>query len=192
MRFQGNITENLIAAARSKDSVLLRELVIDKIANIIQTSPKEMVKILRYSKVDISDTATMKELVNAASYNLHNNLLFQKNLAVTIEKGSSAQAEEYAQADDGGGGSTAGGVVINSGGGGGSMVSSIADMIASIGKYGASSNDLKAEQEKSKSLMYQKIFGDGEEKTNWMPIIVIAGVLLIGAMVVWRVTATKK
>ena len=183
MRFQGNITENLIAAARSKDSVLLRELVIDKIANIIQTSPKEMVKILRYSKVDISDTATMKELVNAASYNLHNNLLFQKNLAVTIEKGSSAQAEEYAQADDGGGGG---------GGGGGSMVSSIADMIASIGKYGASSNDLKAEQEKSKSLMYQKIFGVGEEKTNWMPIIVIAGVLLIGAMVVWRVTATKK
>ena len=61
-------------------------------------------------------------------------------------------------------------------------------MIGSIGKWGSSANDLKAEELRTKSKMYEKIFG-GQQKRNWMPIIVVSGVLLIGAMVVWRMTA---
>ena len=62
-------------------------------------------------------------------------------------------------------------------------------MVGSISQWGASKNQLKAEEEKSKSLMYQKIFGNKEKKTNWLPIVAIAGVLLIGGIVVYRVTA---
>ena len=63
-------------------------------------------------------------------------------------------------------------------------------MVGSIAQFGSSGKELKAEELKTKSKMYEKIFGK-EEKTNWLPIAVIGGVLLIGALVVWRVTANK-
>ena len=177
MRFQGNIIENLTAAAQSQDESLIKDLVIDEMANIIENDPKEMIKTLRYSKVKVDDAASKEELINLSVKNLYNNSIFQKNLAVTLTKKDSATQHDYAGAEGGGGG-----------GGGGNIVSSIADMIGSISKWGASSNDLKSEESRTKARMFEKIFG-GQEKTNWMPIIVVAGVLLIGAMVVWRVTA---
>jgi hypothetical protein len=94
-----------------------------------------------------------------------------------------ATKHDYASAE---GGESGGG----DGGGGGNLVSSIANMVGSISSWGASSNDLKTEELKTKGIMYEKIFGV-EKKTNWMPIVVVGGVLLIGALVVWRMTAKK-
>lgn len=180
MRFQGNVVDNLTAAARSNDKILVREIIIDEMANIIENDPKQMIKALRFSKVKLSDSVSKEELVSLASYNLHNNTIFQKNLAVTLSMKGSAENHDYANQDGGGGG--------GEGGGGGNIVSSIADMVGSIGKWGASANDLKAEESKTKGKMYEKIFG-GQQKTNWLPIVALAGVLLIGGIVVWRVTA---
>jgi len=97
------------------------------------------------------------------------------------------------------GGGSGGGSGASSGGGEGGgegggaaagIVSSVAGMIGSISQWGASKNQLKAEEAKSKGLMYEKIFGARQnKKTNWLPIVAIAGVLLIGGIVVYRVTA---
>jgi|TARA_R110000787_G_scaffold11722_5_gene38446 hypothetical protein len=178
MRFQGDIIENLTAAAQSQDENLIQELVIDEMANIIENDPNEMIKTLRYSKVKVDDTASKEELINLSVKNLYSNSIFQKNLAVTFTKKGSAAKHDYAGAE-------------GDGGGGGNIISSIANMIGSIGKWGSSSKDLKAEESRTKARMFEKIFGSGK-KRNWMPIIVVAGVLLIGAMVVWRVTAKNK
>lgn len=186
MRFQGNVVENLMGALKSKDEILAKEILVDEMAQIIENNPKEMIKTLRYSKVNVSDTASKKKLVNLASYNLHNNPSFQKNLAVTIVKKGSAEPSDY---DRFVANPEAGEMAAKGGGkGGAGMASAIASMIGSIGKWGSSRNDLKAEEARTKSLMYQKIFGQ-EQKINWMPIIVVGGVLLIGALVVWRTTA---
>ena len=187
MRFQGNSIDNLIAAAKSKDEILVRDLIVDEIANTIQNNPKEMIKTLRNSNVKISDNSSLEDLVDIASYNLHNNLIFQKNLAVSINNKYLENSETYANSE-GGGGSEGGGE--GGKGGGGNIVSAIAGMIGSIGQFGASRNDLKAEEMRTKSKMYEKIFG-GDKKTNWLPIVAIGGVLLIASLVVWRVTANK-
>ena len=63
-------------------------------------------------------------------------------------------------------------------------------MIGSIGQFGAAKNDLKAEELRTKSKMYEKIFG-GDKKTNWLPIVAIGGVFLIAALVVWKTTSNK-
>ena len=180
MRFQGNVVQNLTAAARSNDEILMKELLIDAMVNIIETQPKEMAKTLRYSNIKASDTASKEDLIRLASYNLYNNPIFQKNLAVTLVMGDDATKSDYASAEGSGG----------EGGGGGNIVASIADMIGSISKWGASNQDLKAEEERTRGQMYEKIFGQ-EKKTNWMPIVVVGGVLIIGAIVVWRMTAKK-
>jgi len=192
MRFNGNTIENLISAKKSKDEILVKDLLVDEMSNIIQSEPKQMIKALRNSKVKISDTVSKQDLISIASYNLYNNPIFQKNLAVTITNRNLGSTESYANSEGGsGGGSSSGGEGGGEGGGGAAgLVSALAGMIGSIGQFGAARNELKAEELRTKSKMYEKIFGK-EKKTNWLPIAVIGGVLLIGALVVWRVTANK-
>ncbi len=200
MRYQGNIIENLHSAAMSNDKVLLKDLILDKTAELIQTNPKAIIKALRMSNVKVSDSATKAQLISIAVESIYQNRIFQKNLAVTIAENGIAQNAAYSNFNlkeffgklGGGGGGSGSGESSEGGeggGGGGSAVSAIADMIGSISQWGASKNQLKAEEAKSKSLMYQKIFGDKEKKTNWLPVVAIAGVLLIGGIVVYRVTA---
>ena len=185
MRFNGNTIENLISAKKSKDEILVKDLLVDEMSNIIQSEPKQMIKALRNSKVKISDTVSKQDLISIASYNLYNNPIFQKNLAVTITNRNLGSTESYANSEGGSGGGSSSG-----GGGGSDIISALAGMVGSIAQFGSSGKELKAEELKTKSKMYEKIFGK-EEKTNWLPIAVIGGVLLIGALVVWRVTANK-
>lgn len=209
MRFQGNIIENLYSARRAKDSALVKELILDKISELIDKQPKSIIKALKKSNVRVSDNANKMQLIDLASKNLYENRIFQKNLAVTIATDGIAQDSEYANSTGqgfdlsgllgglgGGGGGAAAGAAAGGGGaaagGGGAagIISSVADMVGSIGQFGASRNQLKLEEQKSKAAMYEKVFG-AKKKTNWLPIVIIAGVLLIGGVVVWRVTANK-
>ncbi len=204
MRYQGNIIENLSSAARSKDKQLLKSLIVDKIAELIRTNPKAIIKALRLSNVKVKNNASKSELIELAVDNLYENRLFQKNIAVTFVANGIAKDSAYANST--GQGFDLGGLFGGSGGGGGGgassgggeggggqpaagIVSSVAGMIGSISQWGASKNQLKAEEAKSKGIMYSKIFGANKKKTNWLPIVAIAGVLLIGGIVVYRVTA---
>ena len=203
MRYQGNILHNLKSAAMSNDKALIKDLILDKTAELIQVNPKAIIKALRMSNVKVSNSATKGDLISLAVKSIYENRIFQKNLAVTIASNGIAQDSSYSNLEDGAdGGADGGGGVqgllsqLGGGGGGGGgggaaagIVGSVADMIGSISMWGASKNELKAEEAKSKSLMYSKIFGANEKKTNWLPIVAIAGVLLIGGVVVYRVTA---
>lgn len=205
MRFQGNIIENLYSAKRAKDSALLKELILDKTSELIDNQPKSIIKALKKSNVRVSDNANKMQLIELASKNLYENRIFQKNLAVTIATDGIAQDSEYANSSGfdlnailgsiggGGGGAAAGGAAGGAAAGGGGaagIISSVGDMVGSIAQFGASKNQLKVEEQRSKAAMYEKVFG-AKKKTNWLPIVIIAGVLLIGGVVVWRVTANK-
>lgn len=186
MRFNGNVIENLQAAAKSKDKYLIKDIIIDEMSNIIDSNPDRMIKALRESKVDVSDNVSKQKLIKLASRNLHNNRIFQKNLAVIIVKKGNATPHDFSSSN----GKGTEGASSGGSGGGGNIISSIADMVGSISQWGASSKDLKAEEQRSKNAMYEKIFG-GKKKTNWLPIVVIAGVLVIGGIVVWKTTGKK-
>ena len=206
MRYQGNIIQNLDAAVKSRDKALLKDLILDKLSELIQTNPKSIIKALRLSNVKVSNNASKEELINKSVDNIFSNRLFQKNIAVTFVANGIADSSAYANSTGQtfdlsallGGGGGSGGAASSSGGsegggGGGQaagIVSAVAGMVGSIGQWGASKNQLKAEEAKSKGLMYEKIFGANKnKKTNWLPIVAIAGVLLIGGIVVYRVTA---
>lgn len=188
MRFQGDIAHNLKNAIMANDDTLARELIADELVSIIESNPKEVINALEHSKVSISEDASREDLVDIVSYNIVNNPIFRKNVAVLFSmKGSNRtpNTEDYASQS----GASSGG----SGGKGGStagLVGSLADMVGSVFKFGSSSKELKAQEESTKATMYAKLFGENK-KTNWMPIVVIGGVLLIGALVIWRVTANK-
>lgn len=78
-----------------------------------------------------------------------------------------------------------------SGGGMGDWIKVIGGAIDSGFKFGQSANELKGEKEKTKQTIYNKLFGDGE-KTNWLPIIALTGVLAIGGIVVYMVLKSRQ
>jgi len=190
MRFQGDIAHNLKNAIMANDDTLARELIADELVSIIESNPKEVINALEHSKVNIDEDASKEDLIDIVAYNIVNNPIFRKNTAVLFTmKGSNRtpNEEDYASqsGSSGSGGSGSGG-----GGATAGLVGSLADMIGSAFKFGSSSKELKAQEESTKATMYAKLFGENK-KTNWMPIVVIGGVLLIGALVIWRVTANK-
>ena len=188
MRYHANISENIVNAAKANDKALVREIVLDEIVTLIEENPKVLSEALRNSKVKVSDSPTKEELINKSAYALVNNSIFKKNISVVFAAQSQNRtpAREEFSNENGAGGKGGGGS-----GGGGNMVSSIADAVGSIFNFATSSKNLKSEEAKAKSAMYSAVFGK-EKKRNWLPVVAIAGVLLIGAIVVWRVTATKK
>ena len=189
MRYHANISENIVNAAKANDKALVREIVLDEIVTLIEENPKVLSEALRNSKVKVSDSPTKEELINKSAYALVNNSIFKKNISVVFAAQSQNRTparEEFSNENAKGGAKGGGGK-----GGGGNMVSSIADAVSSIFNFATSSKNLKSEEAKAKADMYSAIFGK-EKKRNWLPVVAIAGVLLIGAIVVWRVTATKK
>jgi len=191
MRYYGNFAENIINAHKSKDKFLLKELIYDETARLIEMNPELVINALKSSNVDVSDNASKLELVGLSAYNIVNNPIFQKNLEVAISEGQGYDIPNRDRFSNEDGGGDAGGDAGGEGGGGAGMAAAIAGAVSSIFDFASSSQDLKSEEEKAKAAMYAKIFGE-EKKTNYMPIIIVGGVLLIGAIVVWRVTANKK
>jgi hypothetical protein len=190
MRYHANISENIINAGVSKDKDLLLEIVLDEIATMIQENPEPLIEVLQESNVKISSTPSKEDLINAVTKNIYRNRDFQKNLSLLFAKGVYRQParEEFAMSQaeyhnqDGGGGG-------GEGGGGGNIVASVADMVGSIADWGKSGNELKAAEAGASATLYSKIFGDKTDKKTWLlPAIALAGVLLIGGLVVWRVT----
>lgn len=181
MRFQGDIVHNLTNAIQAKDENLAREMLNDELATIIEHNPNELANALRNSKVSVGDSPSKEELVNLTSYNIVNNPIFQKNVAVMFSmKGSNQTPTDSDYASASGDMSSGGG----DGGGSGGTVGAVSAAIGEIFKFGTSFNTLKSEEEKTKASLYAKVFGEGK-KTNWMPVILIGGVLLIGGIIAY-------
>jgi len=186
MRYHANIVENITNAIKANDKHLAKEIILDEIVTLIEENPSELTRALKESKVNIGSAPSKEELIDKSAYALVNNPIFQKNLAVVLvsqQENRVPAREEFSNNDAKGG--------KGGGGGGGNMVSSIANAVGSIFGFATATQQLKGEEQKAKSVMYEKIFGQ-QKKRNWMPIIVLGGVLLIGGLVVWKVLSNKK
>ena len=181
MRIVGDTKANVINAAKSKDLALLRNILFDAISDLIEKSPDQVISALQKSKVKISSNADIKTIINSVAYNIVNNRIFQKNISILIAFHNTGQ--KPTDEDFNGNWSNA-----EDGGSGGGYVTAISNAVGSIFTFASSTNELKSEETKAKSAMMVAIFGK-EEKTNYIPIVILGGVLIIGAIVVWRVTA---
>jgi hypothetical protein len=185
MRITANTKENLLSAAKAKDEILGKEILFDALSNLIEEDQEQVLTALKKSGVTLSPNAGKERIIEAVSYNIVNNPIFQKNIAVVLafhNTGEKPSEEDYLSAEGEGGG-----------GGGASWVTAITSAVGSVMGFASSTQELKATEADAKARMYEKILGgqQQEKKTNWLPIIAVAGVLLIGGLVVWRTTGKK-
>jgi|DEB0MinimDraft_6_1074348.scaffolds.fasta_scaffold78174_2 hypothetical protein len=191
MRYHSNVVSNLSNAAKAKDDKLFKDMILDELSTIIEENPYVLVKALRDSGETIGDEPTPKVLIDKTIKSIYNNKSFHLELAKAIKSQEILRKParpEYSSVEGAVEGSS-------QGGSGTEVVSSIASMIGSVFTFASSNNELKASEQASKATLYGKILGDegdSGKKTNWIPVVAIGGVLLIGGLIAWKVIGGKK
>ena len=215
MRSRASSVENLIRAYKAQDKELYRKFLVNDIVLMIEENPQMLINAMKESDIKVSENPSKKELVDKSAYALFNNRIFVKNLLRSIvildANNYDSRNEFLGVTADGGaandffgniGASLSGmfssdtaGEAAGEAAGAGSVtgiVDSLASLTDSVFGFATSRNQLKAEEEKAKAEMYNSVLSQNQPKTNWMPIVIVSGVLLIGGLVAWRVLGSKK
>lgn len=175
MKFGGDFQSNLASAKASKNKDYAKDVILDEVARIIYLEPMVIAKALNNSGVKTSKNPTKNELIDKVVDNLYDNASFRRNIGNVI----SQQNPPYSYLDPS---AIAG------------AVQAVAEQSTAIvnGIFGAvqRKQELNQEKERTKQLLYDKIFG--QEKKNYMPIVLIGGVLLIGGVVLFLALRDKK
>lgn len=158
MRYYGEeFMSNYTGAVRSGDKEFQQDMLLDRIAHLISTNPEKIRAALRKSGTDSS--VSKKDIIAHTSEQLYINPTFQFEIAKLIH-----DQNFYHN-------------------GIGDIVGAVSGAVQSIAGAFQAKTDKKIEQERTKQQLLDKVFSD-QKKTNYIPVIIIGSVLLIGTIVV--------
>ena len=174
MRYEGkSFKSNFMNAVGSNDSELQKDIILDQIAELIKTNVSEVVDSLVKSGVSVPAKYTKIDVIDAVSKSLYSNPSFQKNISELIQKKttnfSNGVGTDTAPTPASEVGKTVGGFLSSS-------LSSVFGIISSV-------QERKAAEANAKASLMDKIFGGQKTKTDYVPIIIIGGVLLVGGII---------
>ena len=194
MIYGGNMMSNFSGAVLSNDKDMTKDVVLSEVHKILDKSPEVLIETLNKSGQAISKNASKKEIVHLTVENLYDNPKFRENISALIITGNENQ---YNNADgalmgklqglfsksssDSSGGASTPQVTV-----GADPISAIAGAIGSVFSFAKSKGDAKTAKEADKRKLQMSLLSDdGSKKTNWLPIVLIGGILLIGGAVAY-------
>lgn len=175
MRYEGSsFKSNFMNAVGSNDVELQKDIILDQIAELIKTDVSSVVDALVKSGVSMPEKYSKIDVVNAVSKSIYSNTEFQKNIGFLIQKKTVNFSNGVGDAPAPTTGSGIGAAL-------GSFFSTSLGSV--VGVIGSVQERKKAEADAKTSLI-NKIFGDQQtQKTDYLPVIIIGSVLLIGGIV---------
>lgn len=219
MRFGGNFIQNITHAHKSKDKSLQKDILLDQVAELIETHPTTLIGALKESGCKISQGASKKELIDATVDNLSYNPSFRNKIPLLIvanksgklklelAKAKSQEKSEFSNFDLSWlqktiGGNDGGANVIENVGGGasqgaqggiwGAILGTVGGVTESVFDWKTSQTNQEIANQQAKTSLYEKLLAGRSGKTNWMPIVIVGGVLLLGGIVVYFTLKGKK
>jgi len=199
MKFSGGFNRNFSSANGSKNLDYKKDIILDEVAKLIELNRGTVLSTLKDAGYyNISPTVSKKELINLVTDALYSSEQFRHDVAALIANSGGNYSNAFGDKIKGwfSGGSDSG----SSGGGSasgaatdahksvslsadpiGAIAGALGSIFGSVSAYGTSKQDRKAEEERTKQQLYDKLLAD--KKTNWTPIIVIGGILIIGGIV---------
>jgi len=194
MRHYSNTIKNIANAYKSNDLELARHFVYTELARMIDEEPNKVADLLNESGVTgVSSQSDKTKLVEASSREIIRNKKFQDlilaKIAINSKKsnfykangeGVSDLVEQVGQAGQSAGGGQAG-----------AIIGSLSELGSNIFGFFTTKKQMDIEEQQAKSSMYANLLKDDDDGTNWLPIAIIGGVLLIGGVVVWKVLGSK-
>lgn len=182
MIYGGDLMSNFAGSIKHGDTEMTRGVVLSKISKLIEKEPSLLIKALKDSGVKVSEKATKIELIDKSVEGLHNSEKFRTELAKSLVSGS----PKFSNAVGDGSGVSTPNVTV-----GADPISAIAGAIGSIFSFGSSIKQGKDQKEADKRALQMQLLQGDTKKTNWLPVVIISGVLLIGGVVAY-VSLRKK
>lgn len=182
MKFSGNLNRNFSSANGSRNLDYQKDVILDEVAKLIEYDTPTVIATLKDAGYyNVSPTAPRKEIINIVVDALYRSEQFRHDIAVLV-----AKTESGNKFSNGEGTAAEAGKDIKLSGG---IISAIGGVLESGFGVFKSAQDRKAEEERTRQQMYDKLLAG--EKTNWVPIIVIGGVFLIGGIIAFVTLRNK-
>lgn len=204
MIYGGDIMSNFSGSIMSNDKEMQKDILLSEIHKILHKNPKSLIEALKNSGVDVPSRISNKHLVHLVVEAVYENAKFRENIALLIAENQTSNfsnangelvdkikaffQERKASKDSDSSDSTdsKGGVAV-----GGGVVGAVAGAVNSIFGFAKSKSDAKAQKEADKQKLILALSED-KKKSNLLPIIIIASVLLIGGAIAVVSLRSKK
>lgn len=162
MIYGGNMMSNFSGAINSQDDDMAKDVLLSEIHKILDKNPEILIEALNNSEIATSSTISKRELIHKVVEALYESEKFRENISKFVIENN----ESYNNAV-------------------GAIVAGALTSINAIFKGVQNKNKTKAQKEADKKKLLASILEDKPKKTNYLPIILIGGVLLIGGIVAY-------
>lgn len=209
MIYGGNLMSNFAGSVMSKDYSMTKDVILSKLHRLIKDDKSILIEALKKSGISVKDNVSDKELINKSVDALYDNksfrIVFANLIAYESPEYSKASGnfdfskigDWISSADKAGVGSDSvnlgSDAVSKIGGGGatGGVVGAIAGAVDSIFGFASSKTQQKTQREADKNKLISQLLQEEEKKTNWLPVVIIGGVLLVGGLVAFATLRRK-
>jgi len=173
-----------------------KKFVLKQISKLIKSNPKLVAGALERSNISIVNPNDKRELVDKTAYALANSLNFPSNIGKVLAlkeaeaeysnlggKGKVDWKGELANTGKKIGGGAAGGA--KSGGLVGVIVGAVVGAVDAGFSWARAKKDAKIEEEQFRQELIGDLLGGKKKKTNYLPIYILGGVLIVGGVVTY-------
>lgn len=159
MIYGGNMMSNFSGAVNSQDNDMAKDVLLSEIHRILDKNPEILIQTLNDSGIATSSKISKRELIHKVVEAIYESEKFRANISKFIIQGNDEQNENFV----------------------GAIITSINTVFQGV----QNRNQNKAQKEADKRKLAALLLEDKNKKTNYLPIVIIGGVLLIGGIVAY-------
>jgi Mor family transcriptional regulator len=150
---------NFSGAVNSQDNDMAKDVLLSEIHRILDKNPEILIQTLNDSGIATSSKISKRELIHKVVEAIYESEKFRANISKFIIQGNDEQNENFV----------------------GAIITSINTVFQGV----QNRNQNKAQKEADKRKLAALLLEDKNKKTNYLPIVIIGGVLLIGGIVAY-------
>jgi hypothetical protein len=163
MIYGGNMMSNFSGAINSQDNDMAKDVLLSEIHKVLDKNPEVLIDALNNSGIATPSTISKRELIHKVVEALYESEKFRENVSKFVIEGNEQDSSNFV----------------------GAIIATAGTTIGAIFKGVQNRNKTKAQKEADKKKLLASLLEDKPKKTNYLPIIIISGVLLIGGIVAY-------
>ncbi len=163
MIYGGNMMSNFSGAINSQDNDMAKDVLLSEIHKVLDKNPEILIDALNNSGIATPSTISKRELIHKVVEALYESEKFRDNISQFVIEGNEQESSNFV----------------------GAIIATAGTTIGAIFKGVQNKNQTKAQKEADKKKLEAFLLEDKPKKTNYLPIIIIGGVLLIGGIVAY-------
>lgn len=163
MIYGGNMMSNFSGAINSQDNDMAKDVLLSEIHKVLDKNPEILIDALNNSGIATPSTISKRELIHKVVEALYESEKFRDNISKFVIEGNEQESSNFV----------------------GAIIAAAGTTIGAVFSGVQNRNKNKAQREADKKKLLATVLADEPKKTNYLPIIIIGGVLLIGGIVAY-------